>query len=382
MSLLFVNNSAETFTPTQSGALATIIYECCRVARQGGAEPVVITRRCEAEPFRWNQTIFIDPPRVPKDHIGVLLCRAERKIGGWRYLRQREYAQRVVRTIRQKALSNRTIILFNDPETAVILRSAFPKASILHWFQNQQQCKEKFRLRFAGAANVVLGVSNFTSRWVENYYGLPPGSVRTLYNGVDVEQFHPTASPPAGHPVVNFVGRTGVEKGADLLLRAALKISERNAAFSLQLIGSNHWDRFELDDYQKELLALGGELESRGVRVRRTGHVGRPQLPAEIRKAHLHVVPARWDEPFGMTTIEGMACGLATIASRTGGTPEVVGNNGWMFERDSITELAEAIQMFLSDRELLRGFAAKARTRAREFTWDRAWRELTSAAGD
>jgi len=73
-----------------------------------------------------------------------------------------------------------------------------------------------------------------------------------------------------------------------------------------------------MDDYQKQLASLVGELEACGVCVRRPGHVGRSALPAEIRKAHIHVIPARWDEPFGMTTIEGMACGLATVASRTG----------------------------------------------------------------
>ena len=53
MSLLFINNTLETFTPTKSGALATIIWECCRVAERQGRMPAVVTRACSISPFPW-----------------------------------------------------------------------------------------------------------------------------------------------------------------------------------------------------------------------------------------------------------------------------------------------------------------------------------------
>src|SRR5439155_23454526 len=137
-------------------------------------------------------------------------------------------------------------------------------------------------------------------------------------------------SPP-GKPIINFVGRTGIEKGPDVLLAAALRLAKRTKEFRLQLLGSNHWDRFELDDYQRKLQKMAAELQAMGIEVRCAGHIDRASLPDELRKAHIHVVPARWDEPFGMTTIEGMACGLATVASRTGGTPQVVGDAALLF---------------------------------------------------
>ncbi len=154
--------------------MATIIHACCRAAERQGQKPVVITRPCEARPFDWPSTRFVDYPRVPVGRVGVLLCRADRKLAGWRYLRQREFAGRVIREIRRAGLANLPMVLFNDPETAVVLRDAFPGAFIIHWFQNQQECKPKFRRLFGGAANVVLGVSDFTSRWIKRYHGLAP----------------------------------------------------------------------------------------------------------------------------------------------------------------------------------------------------------------
>lgn len=375
MSLLFINNSSETFTPTQSGALATIIWECCRQAN--GAEPVVITRTCEAAPFPWSRTIFLEYPHVPSGRLGVLLCRLERKLTGWRHLRQRTYASRVVKAIKDAALTHLPIVVFNEPELVVTLRRRFPKAFLIHWFQNQHECKPGFRARFKRAANVVLGVSDFTASWIEKYYGLREGSVQTLYNGVDIEQFRPAEVESPSCPVINFVGRTGIEKGADLLLEASLRLSEKTKNFSLQLIGSNHWDHFELDAYQLRLNTLSDELQSKGIGVRQPGHVGRAALPGEIRRAHIHVVPARWDEPFGLTTVEGMASGLAVVASRTGGTPEIVRDSGFLFERDSVEGLTKHLDRLISDEVLRAEYARKASKRAGQFTWVRTWAGLS-----
>jgi glycosyltransferase involved in cell wall biosynthesis len=382
MSLLFLNNTQETFTATQSGALATIIWECCRVAHRHGQQPIVISRPDSAPGFDWPAKRWVDYPAIPPGRLGTLLCRADRKVFGWRYFRQREYAHRVAKTIRAQSLQHLPMVLMNDPEMAVVLRDAFPKARIVHWFQNQQECKAKYRKLFAGAVDGVAGCSGFISRWIEGYYHLKPQSVKTLYNGVDANSFSPPAQAPDGLPVINFVGRTGIEKAPDLLLKAALRLAQNTTRFAVQMIGSNHWDRFELDDYQRQLSDLARQLEGAGVAVRRPGHIGRRDLPAEFRKAHIHVVPSRWDEPSALTIYEGMACGLATIASRTGGTPEIIGDCGILFQRDSVEELADALQSLLKDEDRRREYAVRARSRASEFTWQRVWNGILELTGN
>ena len=134
-----------------------------------------------------------------------------------------------------------------------------------------------------------------------------------------------------GPLTLNFVGRTGIEKAPDLLLKAALAVSDRSRDFAVQIVGGNHWGYTLADPYQNELQALAQNLEMRGIPVRFTGFVNRNDMPEAFRRAHIHVVPSRWDEPFGLTTVEGMASGLAVVASRTGGSPEVVGEAGTAF---------------------------------------------------
>jgi glycosyltransferase involved in cell wall biosynthesis len=224
--------------------------------------------------------------------------------------------------------------------------------------------------------NAATAVSDFTAKWAASYYAMSADRVRTLYNGVDLAHFHPAAQSRPGHPTINFLGRTGMEKGPDILLDAALLVSQKTRDFSLQLLGSNHWDRFELDDYQRLLNNRVERLESRGVQVRRPGHIARKALPAQLQQAQINVVPARWDEPFGLTTLEGMACGLATVAARTGGTPEVVGDAGLLFERESTVELAQVLEQLIRDSAMRVEYGQRARRRAEQFSWDRCWNTL------
>ena len=92
-------------------------------------------------------------------------------------------------------------------------------------------------------------------------------------------------------------------------------------------------------------------------------------------------MPSRWDEPCALTLFEGMAAGLATVASATGGTPEVVGDAGLLFERDSVAGLAGHLERLLASAALRRDLAARARARAEAFTWENTLGGFSAALG-
>ena len=376
LGLAIINHRFETFTPARSGAICTIVHEVCMRAQADGTGVVVLSRSAELEQYRDTPVVSVPAPCIPKDIVSMLALRAQRKLTGYRDLRHAEYIRRVTFALRYNRLADSAKIVFNDPELAVGLAQTFRRAPVVLWFQNQLECKDRFRRQLAGSGVRCIAVSNFTARWVENYYGLKSGSVPTVYNAVDAKHFSPAPQPPPGLPVINFLGRTGIEKGPDILLEAAILLSQKGLKFKLQLIGSNHWDHFELDDYQRKLAALVEKLERMGIPVRRPGHIGRAALPDELRQAHIHVFTSRWDEPFGMATLEGMACGLATIASNTGGTPEVIGDAGLLFERENVAQLAKQLERLAIDESLRRDFGSRAHARAANFTWEKTWLSL------
>jgi len=374
VSLLLINTVADSFTPTLSGTTGIITWELCCAARRAGAGPTVIARREKAAPYDWPNSIFVDWPYIPKSKAGQFLLRAQRKLTGWQHFRQGAYCRRLVKQIKRHGLQNMPMLLQNDVEPAVYLRESFPNAFIIHHFQNQQECRPQFRNRFASAANVVSACSSYTARWIEKYYGLKEGSVKTIYNGVDPARFRPADPQPAGNPVISYIGRTGVEKAPDLVLRAGLNLAKRTKNFSVQILGSNHTGYVEKTDYQLQLESLADELRAQGVNVRMPGFLVRDNVPDEIRKGHIHVTPSRWEEPFGIVTLEAMASGLATIASRTGGTPEFVEDAGLLFDKDDLDQLTAHLERLVFDEQLRRDYATRGRRQAEKFPWDRAWR--------
>lgn len=374
--LIFINCSGESFTPTTSGAISTWIWEVCQAAKRDGSFPAVFSRGGASEPWPWNPLTVIPFPDIPwpwRFRGGGRALGYWQRLLGWRRPMQAGYFSRLVGALKTAGHSKSTLFLQNDLEAAVVLRNAFPEAVIIHLAQNNDSCASRFRKRFPKSVNVALAVSNYCADWNADYFGCP---VKTLYSGVNTDVFSPSADPPSGAPVVNFHGRTSSVKGLDLLFQAGVALAGKGLKFSIQAIGSTHWGFNQTDGYQRRLTDQARELEGMGIAVRRPGHVDRFRLADELRKAQIHCVPARWDEPFGLTTLEGMACGLATVASRTGGTPEIVGDAGLLFERENVEQLAGHLERLITDENLRAQYALKARKRAEEFTWDRTWQKI------
>jgi glycosyltransferase involved in cell wall biosynthesis len=377
--LVFVNYTDETFTATASGALATYIYECCRAASALGDEPWVISRSASQPAFDWPRLRLLAYPRRPSGRLGTQLTRVQRKSTGLPKLGQRAWAKRVARAVLDAAGPDCTVVLQNDPEVAVYLRAALPRARIVLLFQNQLPAREPFRTRVSQSVDQVVAISDFTAAWIGEHYRVPRTKIATLYPGVAADVIRPPAAR-SGVPVIGFVGRTGIEKAPDTVLKAAIALAGRTTQFAVQIVGSNHWDRYDEDAYQRELNALAAALERRGVRVTRPGHVGRETLPGWLQRSSIHVVPSRWDEPFGLTTLEGMAAGNAVVASRTGGTPEVVGGGGQLFERDDVAGLARLLESLVIDETARAEWGRRARARAESLTWTRTYRQLRALA--
>jgi glycosyltransferase involved in cell wall biosynthesis len=94
--------------------------------------------------------------------------------------------------------------------------------------------------------------------------------------------------------------------------------------------------------------------------VGRLGPMDGDQLPRLLNRHKIMVVPSRWNEPFGIVALEGIACGCAVIGSSGGGLPEAIGPCGVTFANGDAAALAEKIEMFLKQPDLLAGFRQNA----------------------
>ena len=115
------------------------------------------------------------------------------------------------------------------------------------------------------------------------------------------------------------------------------------------------------------------------------GRLSQDDLLREYCSALCVVCPA-FDEDFGLTCLEAMACGKPVVACRDGGGyVELIddGVDGFLAEPNG-PSIAAAITR-LKDADLARAMGARGREKARAYTWDRAIddleRTLTKAAG-
>jgi glycosyltransferase involved in cell wall biosynthesis len=140
-----------------------------------------------------------------------------------------------------------------------------------------------------------------------------------------------------------FVGRLVSDKGADMCIELLneLNILE-NKKYSLTIIG----DGFEMKKLR--VLATTYNLTKQ---IRFLGFLPAEAIAKELNEHSYLVVPSRWEEPFGIVALEGMACGCIPIVSDGGGLPDAVGRAGVVFERNSLSSLVQSTIQLLADAE-------------------------------
>ena len=86
-----------------------------------------------------------------------------------------------------------------------------------------------------------------------------------------------------------------------------------------------------------------------------------------------------WYEPFGITPVEAMACGIPVVGARVGGIQYSVedGRTGFLVEAKNADALARRLAHVFSDPSIRRLLGKRARRRAWErFTWQQVSRSL------
>ncbi|MGA9377700.1 MAG: glycosyltransferase family 4 protein [Phormidium sp.] len=143
-----------------------------------------------------------------------------------------------------------------------------------------------------------------------------------------------------------FLGRLVSDKGADLLLEALAKIKALGLTPRLTIIG-NGPEESSLREQAKQL-EIAEQVDFVGVKVE--------QELTKLLNAHkIMVIPSRWQEPFGIVALEGIACGCVVVGSEQGGLKDAINSCGLTFPNGNIQALTEILFNLLSDEnELLK----------------------------
>ena len=145
----------------------------------------------------------------------------------------------------------------------------------------------------------------FVSEWVKNRFFLDLD--RKLQTKTEV--VYPSVNKQKKikkKKIIIFVGRLNYSKGYDIFKEAIIKI----------LGEFPNWNAISLGDEDRRNIYISHD------RHKELGFINHKKTLNILNQSEIAVVPSRWDEPFGRTSLEATSRGCATIISNKGGLKE------------------------------------------------------------
>jgi glycosyltransferase involved in cell wall biosynthesis len=160
-----------------------------------------------------------------------------------------------------------------------------------------------------------------------------------------------------------FVGRLVSDKGADVLLDALAQLAAEGLRPRLAVVG----DGPEAPHLRAQAAASGvaRQVDFLGTR---TGE----ELVEILNRQRILVVPSRYDEPFGIVALEGIACGCVVVGSAGGGLKDAIGPCGETFRNGDRAGLARVLGRLLRHPEIHADYLRHAGEHLARHTAERA----------
>jgi glycosyltransferase involved in cell wall biosynthesis len=244
----------------------------------------------------------------------------------------------------------------------------------IHEYVTPRPLSRTLLRRSAGRVAVAVANSNSVARDLAAAAG-PDLRIETIYNGIDLREFAPSADPsdradldalagwppaPDGTVRIGLVATFGRWKGHDVFLRA---LAQLDPALPIRayIVGGAVYDtagsQYSIDELRRMTADLGLER-----RVAFTGFV--PRTAPLLRALDIVVHASTQPEPFGLAIAEAMACGCAVVISDAGGAAEIIdaGTNAVSHPPGDAAALSRALADLVADpvRRARLGAAARA----------------------
>lgn len=193
------------------------------------------------------------------------------------------------------------------------------------------------RKRFSQRVNYVVANSNYTR---ELHLGLGYFSAAKRFEVIYGAVPPPVKSQgetqrPSQTIRIGYIGRLHSTKGIELLIESFISVARKDMV--LRVAGSGP------EPYEAEL-----RQKAQGAAVEFLGHTPASDF---FQSIDLLVVPSLWNEPMGRVAIEAANHGVAVVAAKRGGIPELVqaGKTGWLFDPSVSGELAGILSAVTRD---------------------------------
>ena len=215
----------------------------------------------------------------------------------------KEYSQKLIKEINNKKydiveIHNRPLILFN-----LIKRI---ETNFIFYFHNDplsMKGSKKIDERLLILKNCAKII--FVSEWVRNRFFLNIDKKLTTKTEVVYPSVHVQKNLKK-EKIISFVGRLNYSKGYDIFEKSIVKILDEFP----------EWNALSIGDEDRRSIYINHKQH------KEIGFLNHKHTLDILGKSEIAVVPSRWEEPFGRTSLEASSRGCATIISNRGGLVE------------------------------------------------------------
>ena len=183
----------------------------------------------------------------------------------------------------------------------------------------------------------------FVSEWVKNKFF--SGISEKIRNNCDI--LYPAIKPikifnKKKRNNIIFTGKLNSSKGYDIFLKSVIRILDKYPNWTATAVGNEPREKFV--DTHKRLKIIGWKRHK--------------DILSLYNQSSISVVPSKWEEPFGRTSMESAAYGCATITSKNGGLTETF-DNDLILPQCNSTELFKILEDLIRNKSLLKKIQLK-----------------------
>jgi glycosyltransferase involved in cell wall biosynthesis len=166
-------------------------------------------------------------------------------------------------------------------------------------------------------ADHIITVSNLTRQTVIEKYHQDPSKVTTVHNAVEPLSKEILSIPDKRgieDKIVTFLGRITMQKGPEYFVEAAAKVLTKARNVRFMMVGSG--------DMLNKMIRLAA-ARNISDRFHFTGFMRGKHVYEIFKASDVYVMPSV-SEPFGISPLEAMQCGVPSIISKQSGCAEIL----------------------------------------------------------
>ena len=213
-------------------------------------------------------------------------------------------------------------------------------------------------------ADHIITVSNLTRNIVIEKYHQDPRKVTTVHNAVEPMSAEVAAiqsKKGTKDKVVTFLGRITMQKGPEYFVEAAAKVLKKTDNVRFVMAGNG--------DMMNQMIRLAAQ---RGIsdKFHFTGFMKGTQVYEVLKSSDVYVMPSV-SEPFGISPLEAMQCGVPSIISKQSGCAEIL-DNAIKTDYWDIEAMADAMYSIITYPGMAEYLQIEGKNEVDQITWEKA----------